>query len=269
MKINLSKIWNVFFNALIACTLLLCLFMMTKYFFFKDNKQLELGNLSDWVSSLSTLGTLVVAYKAFKAAPNWLSQKFDEESLQTGLSINSIIENEYKHAIIKISNHFFNNKMSDEIHALHYHNTLIDPKRIDRVNESLIKINDYITNNIFTDISRVSAKLDSELTKLNMLEWNITPEKNIILNSLHEKINKIKKNENDYKLLLSGIFKHTSTGLFDYKTQKNEIDNLVNIRDMLISLEREENILTREVFVYIKEYGRTKSFRSYFHRIIE
>lgn len=269
MKIILSKIWNVFFNALIACTLLLCLFMMTKYFFFKDNKQLELGNLSDWVSSLSTLGTLVVAYKAFKAAPNWLSQKFDEESLKTGLSINSIIKNEYKHANIKISNHFFNNKMSDEIHALHYHNTLIDPKRYDKVNNSLKKINNYITNNIFSDISGVSAKLDSELTKLNMLEWSIRPEKNIILNSLHEKINKIKKNENDYKLLLSGIFKHTSTGFFDYKTQKNEIDNLLNIRDMLISLEREGNILTREVSVCIEEYGSTKSFRSYFHRIIE
>ncbi|MEN3754868.1 hypothetical protein ABC733_26070 [Mangrovibacter sp. SLW1] len=36
---------------------------------------MELGSISDWLSSLSTFGTLVVAYMAYKKAPEWMSQK--------------------------------------------------------------------------------------------------------------------------------------------------------------------------------------------------
>lgn len=36
---------------------------------------MEYGSLSDWVSSLSTLGTFVIAAMAYKAAPDWISKK--------------------------------------------------------------------------------------------------------------------------------------------------------------------------------------------------
>lgn len=269
MKINLSKIWNVFFHALIVCTLLLCLFMMTKYFFFKDNKSLELGNLSDWVSSLSTFGTLVVAYKAFKAAPNWLSQKFDEESLKTGLAINNIIKVEYTHEIKKINNHINNNIISTEVNLLHYHNTLIHPDRIDIVSKSFVRINSYLSINFIVDISHITRKLENEITKLNMTEWHIRLEKNTTINSIHQKIEQLRKYEREYKALISTIFDHTNSGLFVYKTQKNEIDNLLSIHETLVSLENTKKTLTREISECINEYGSTKSFRSYFHRIIE
>lgn len=47
----------------------------------------DIGNLSDWISSLSTFLTLIVAYKAYKAAPNWLNQKLDEGALTQATQI--------------------------------------------------------------------------------------------------------------------------------------------------------------------------------------
>lgn len=36
---------------------------------------MEWGSVSDWLSSLSTFGTLIVAYMAYKKAPEWINQK--------------------------------------------------------------------------------------------------------------------------------------------------------------------------------------------------
>lgn len=80
MKINLSKIWNVFFHALIVCTLLLCLFMMTKYFFFKDSKAIELGSLSDWFSTLANIATACAAVYAAIKAKDFISSKIHSDA---------------------------------------------------------------------------------------------------------------------------------------------------------------------------------------------
>ncbi|MGS1414164.1 hypothetical protein [Serratia marcescens] len=36
---------------------------------------MEIGSISDWVSSLSTFGTLVIAGMAYRKAPEWMAQK--------------------------------------------------------------------------------------------------------------------------------------------------------------------------------------------------
>lgn len=46
---------------------------------FSGAKGFEWGSVSDWFSSLSTFFTLVVAWKAYKAAPQWIKQKQSEE----------------------------------------------------------------------------------------------------------------------------------------------------------------------------------------------
>ncbi|HBQ4376799.1 TPA: hypothetical protein MEX89_001453 [Klebsiella pneumoniae] len=42
--------------------------------------KIELGSFSDWVSSLSTFGTLIVAFMAYKKAPEWINQKMNEDA---------------------------------------------------------------------------------------------------------------------------------------------------------------------------------------------
>ncbi|KHT18290.1 hypothetical protein [Pectobacterium brasiliense] len=46
---------------------------------FKLN-QFEWGNVSDWVSALSALGTLGVAYAAYRKAPDWLNQSMLDQT---------------------------------------------------------------------------------------------------------------------------------------------------------------------------------------------
>lgn len=41
--------------------------------------------ITDWISSLSTAGTLLVAYMAYKKAPDWISTK--EMSLVSSMSL--------------------------------------------------------------------------------------------------------------------------------------------------------------------------------------
>ncbi|MDS0826516.1 hypothetical protein [Serratia marcescens] len=43
---------------------------------------MELGSLTDWISSLSTAGTLLVAYMAYKKAPDWISTKRNESGFE-------------------------------------------------------------------------------------------------------------------------------------------------------------------------------------------
>lgn len=48
---------------------------------------MELGSLTDCISSLSTAGTLLVAYMAYKKAPDWISTKRNESGFEHVISI--------------------------------------------------------------------------------------------------------------------------------------------------------------------------------------
>lgn len=48
---------------------------------FSDTKALEWGSISDFISSISTFGTLLVAFFAYKAAPQWVKQKQYDEGI--------------------------------------------------------------------------------------------------------------------------------------------------------------------------------------------
>ncbi|HFL5870953.1 MULTISPECIES: hypothetical protein [Serratia] len=48
---------------------------------------MELGSLTDWISSLSTAGTLLVAYMAYKKAPEWLKERNKQSGYDYALKI--------------------------------------------------------------------------------------------------------------------------------------------------------------------------------------
>lgn len=71
---------------------------------------MEIGSLTDWVSSLSTAGTLVVACMAYRKAPEWMAQKhYDvvskviEEAVYEDLRKLSSLSFQYKSQIMNIS----------------------------------------------------------------------------------------------------------------------------------------------------------------------
>lgn len=42
---------------------------------------LDFGSVTDWISAVSSAGTLFIAWKAYKSAPNWFKQKLDESAI--------------------------------------------------------------------------------------------------------------------------------------------------------------------------------------------
>ncbi|MCS4493663.1 hypothetical protein NXS97_05505 [Pantoea sp. B623] len=86
-KINERHKKNFYIAYLIIFILTLpfsILFWVVLFFLFKNSiaPTLEYGSVSDWVSSISTALTLLVAWQAYKAAPDWLKQKHDEQTLE-------------------------------------------------------------------------------------------------------------------------------------------------------------------------------------------
>ncbi|EMM6151762.1 MULTISPECIES: hypothetical protein [Enterobacter cloacae complex] len=74
MKIEYKKPLLIVFCSMLA----FIVSVVVIHHYNKDN--FEWGNVSDWLSSLSTFGTLLVAYGAFIKAPDWLLQKRYEVS---------------------------------------------------------------------------------------------------------------------------------------------------------------------------------------------
>ncbi|KLE44105.1 hypothetical protein [Klebsiella aerogenes] len=61
---------------------------------------IEVGSLTDIISSLSTLGTLVIAYLAYKSAPLWIREKQNEE----GFNHVSSILRDYDSIVLELRN---------------------------------------------------------------------------------------------------------------------------------------------------------------------
>lgn len=78
-----GKVYDIFVKVAIAVLIVLFFWWLLVGAYSKD----AIGTVSDWISSLSTFLTLIVAYKAYKAAPNWLNQKLDESALTQATQI--------------------------------------------------------------------------------------------------------------------------------------------------------------------------------------
>ncbi|WP_430689148.1 hypothetical protein [Klebsiella quasipneumoniae] len=73
------KIYNRIILAVSMVLLCSCVFIICYSIKFNGVK-IEFDGISDWISSLSTFGTLVVAYSAYKKAPEWLNQRMHEDA---------------------------------------------------------------------------------------------------------------------------------------------------------------------------------------------
>lgn len=80
------------------CLVLACIALI-KYIF----GGVTWGSFTDWVSALSTAGTLLVAYKAYKDAPQWIREKQNTE----GFSHASKIMNDYDSLVLNLNTYYF------------------------------------------------------------------------------------------------------------------------------------------------------------------
>lgn len=91
------KIANTTLIGLVSLLLFVAILVLVKTLF-SGSKGFEWGSFTDWISASSTAFTAWVAYKAFKAAPNWLKTKNNEAGFNHIASIMA----EYDQQVLKI-----------------------------------------------------------------------------------------------------------------------------------------------------------------------
>lgn len=81
------KYANRIIIGLVIVLLILVVLLLIGVVFYNTDKKMELGSLSDWISSLSTAGTLLIAYMAYRKAPDWINTKRNETGFNHVISI--------------------------------------------------------------------------------------------------------------------------------------------------------------------------------------
>ncbi|HID9395460.1 TPA: hypothetical protein ACXIY6_003750 [Serratia marcescens] len=147
-------------NRVIIGLVLALLILLICTFYSSMETKMELGSLSDWISSLSTAGTLLVAYMAYKKAPKWLNQRMHEDALTMATSLlfddytnlnRKIIQSSVIIEHIKLMNEFVSDNFRDFI-------------TVDECERYLSMLDD-------TDI--IPTKINDKVRNLKKLGWCI------------------------------------------------------------------------------------------------
>lgn len=147
----ISKVWKAVKEVAIGVLLVFSLWLVIGGAFKKD-----IGNLSDWISSLSTFGTLVVAYMAYKAVPDWIRRKNVEDgsSIARKLICKEINDAEteiqrvssclnYMIKLVKSKNGFYAKRKNDVIIST-FHSSMKNLARLtDGINASLVELHRF------------------------------------------------------------------------------------------------------------------------------
>lgn len=184
--------WNKLLVATVIVLLWVAILALIKVLF-SDSNGFEWGSVSDWLSSLATIGTLGIAIAAYKKAPEWLAQKqYDvvhnviEESIYTNLTkVNSAshhLRNLYwsvgKQSISVLNNNCaINESLRNEVHKL---DNLMD--EFANLSYSVINSLNTIPRNGF-ELSNYSCSIINILKDTNREYGNIY---NLFLSSYFE-----------------------------------------------------------------------------------
>ncbi|RTM77340.1 hypothetical protein EKO03_13665 [Enterobacter quasiroggenkampii] len=74
--------WLIIILVIPVCLAGLCVVIVAGAIF-KNSvwHSLDFGSVTDWISAMSSAGTLLIAWKVYRSAPNWFKQKLDESAI--------------------------------------------------------------------------------------------------------------------------------------------------------------------------------------------
>jgi len=158
------KRWNRCLLALVALLLILAI-IATANIIIKQysTEKMEFGNWSDWVSSLSTFGTLLVAAMAYRKAPDWINQRKNDAGFDVAQNVMlDDITNLYKHlndaALIIVDLEINFDLMSD------------NP-------QEFLTVDDCDKNlEVFKTARGLPSQIKQKLIRLSKLGWNLDNE---------------------------------------------------------------------------------------------
>ncbi|MGL4429922.1 MAG: hypothetical protein ACRCT4_13490 [Silvania sp.] len=153
------KYWNRFLLGIVAVVLFLTTLVLIKILF-SGVEKFEWGNVSDWFSSLSSFGTFIIAFMAYKSAPDWISRKnIEDGSTHAEHFVNITIET----ALFDIDkSKFILDKLINQVNSDHI------PSTRKRCFDNLEPF-----NSVMLSIASNCTLINSQLLKLHRFGWNL------------------------------------------------------------------------------------------------
>lgn len=164
MAVREMKWTNRIITGLVIILLTLLVLLLIGVIFYNSDTKMEIGSLTDWVSSLSTFGTLIVACMAYRKAPEWMAQKhYDvvskviEEAVYEDLRKLSSLSFQYKSQLMNASRILINAIRSK---------TGSSPSSKDHLGE---------LENVLIDFFNLSYSIQNRLKSIPRYNYIITP----------------------------------------------------------------------------------------------
>lgn len=178
----------------------------------------DFGSVSDWISSLSTLGTLVVALIALKKAPDWLGQKKHEDAYI--LSKIFFLEQlpSLSNAISRIGSSV--NKLALNIEF-----------GMDSIDKVLTKEDSDINMNLLNDAHNIIDQMNFKINQLEMLGWQLKQDSRNIIDEMYARFNAI---DNEWSYMWFRIDNDVITSVEEKKKEifKESIAKTLNSIDL-------------------------------------
>lgn len=242
-----SKAWKVAKEVAIGILLVLSLWLVINGALKESKGHFEFGNLMDFFNTLGTLGTLVIAYLAFKKAPDWFKNK----------------NNEIAHTK---ATEFFSEFMIDYSKKIETLYPLIEsfrelPKNLtldDYYNHTLST--DCITNqlNVRATLKEKAISLYEFIIYFNTYGWVFKEDINSKVNSLYNLHSKVDNLMLDYAKKYSAISSSKPHGV---REEDTFIDGVKFLEQQYILIEKE---ITQCRDIILKIFRAGKSPESYF-----
>lgn len=240
-----SKVWKAVKEVAIGVLLVVGLWLVIDTAYKKD-----IGNLSDWIGSIGTFGTFIIAYVAFKKAPHWIKSKNNE-----------IAHNK--------ASEFFSEFMisySKKIATLFF---LIEP--FSELPRSL-SVKTYSNNNIaaqclqnqlelIKETKEISSLLYEYIIYFNTYGWKFTEETNKKINVLYNLYVVTEKKTTEYSTIYSAISEFKPMNDVEIERFNNGVSELVRIHKVIFEELSECNKIILEIF----RSGKTPE--KYFHKL--
>ncbi|MCE0826584.1 hypothetical protein LVQ78_11140 [Buttiauxella sp. A2-C2_NF] len=233
--------WNKLLVATVIVLLWVAILALIKVLF-SDSNGFEWGSVSDWLSSLGTIGTLGIAIAAYKKAPEWLAQK------QYDVVHNVIEESVYNNLTkVKSSSHHLKNLFC----SVSKQSIIVLNNNCD-INESL-RDEVYKLDSLMDEFANISYSVINSL--------NTIPRNGFALSNYSCSIIDILKNTNReygniYNLFLSSYFEVDSLIHADRQAKDLTIDEFLEFKKQVTELHKKVSDLI--VATYSNNYSTDK-----------
>lgn len=230
------KTWQI--AIITISTFILALEMIAIINIIRDNYKLELLNVSDWIGSLSTFCTLIVALVAFIKVPDWMNQKHYDLAHKL---MNEIIHEDLLKLQMMIPDVRKGMVNLSDIFA-----KIIKGKEID---EAILQEKQSVVTSNVQAFMLQAASINFKSNKLNTYNFKCTPKMTQSLHVISNHVDVIANNFSELEIVCDEIF------LIELMKPEDKVKEL----DSILKIARSFKVSSQELMKHISSI--TEAFR--------